>query len=759
MTRHNPADPGMALAPAKESGGKPEKVRIYQIAKEYSVSSEAMLKIVRGLGAEAKSHMSSIDADIAKKVEQEFNKEKEAVKEDFARKRAVDRASRKRQQGALASKPAEAATVKADVKAKTPPPAGGGPQARQRGGGGRRPVDQKVVRANIKKTMSEDKGKRRYRKRKEDAVATEEETKILRVTEFISTSELANFLDLSASQIIAKAMELGSMVTINQRLDRDMIEMLADDFGWTVEFESVMEAEVVTEEEDEVREEDLRPRSPVVTIMGHVDHGKTSLLDHIRESNVIAGESGGITQHIGAYHVELPKGVITFLDTPGHEAFTAMRARGAQITDIVILVVAADDSVMPQTIEAIDHAKDAEVPIIVAINKIDRPGANPEQVRQQLTAHGITPEAWGGEHMVVDVSAKTGQGVPELLEAVLLQAEVMELRADPNRPAKGVIIESRKERGRGTVVTALVQEGQLKVGDAIVAGSESGRVRALTNERGQRIESAGPSTPCGVLGFSDVPAAGETFRVMKDERAAREVGARRAQLMREQEHRYHRHTTLENLFEQIQGGETAELRVVIKADVEGSMGAVADSLQKMATDEVEMRVVHRGVGAINESDVLLAAASDAIVLGFHVTMDPVAEQTVKREGVDVRTYEIIYEMVEDVRAAMEGLLKPDIERRTLGQAEVRAIFRVPKLGTIAGSMVVSGLIKRNAGVLVKRAGKTVHEGKIGSLRRFKDDVSEVKSGFECGIGVENFPGVREGDVLEVFEDVEVARRL
>ncbi|HMB68839.1 MAG TPA: translation initiation factor IF-2 [bacterium] len=759
MTRHDPEDPGKALSPAKESGAKSEKVRIYQIAKEYSVSSEAMLKIVRGLGVEAKSHMSSIDAETVQKVEQEFNKEKQAVKEDFARKRAVDRASRKRAQEAKA-KPADAPAAKPEGKRESAPAQGGSAPSRPRGGGGggRRPVDQKVVRANIKRIMSDDKGRRRYRKRKTEAATVEDEERVLRVTEFISTSELASYLDLSASQIIAKAMELGSMVTINQRLDRDMIEMLADEFDWTVEFESVMEVGT-TEEEEEVREEDLEPRSPVVTIMGHVDHGKTSLLDHIRESNVIAGESGGITQHIGAYHVELPRGIITFLDTPGHEAFTAMRARGAQITDIVILVVAADDSVMPQTIEAIDHAKDAEVPIIVAINKIDRPGSNPDQVRQQLTGYGITPEEWGGEHMVVDVSAKTGQGVPELLEAVLLQAEVMELKSARNRPARGVIIESRKERGRGTVVTALVQEGELKVGDALVAGSESGRVRALTNERGHRIQGAGPSTPCGVLGFSDVPRAGEVFRVMKNEREAREVASRRAQLLREQEHRYHRHTTLENLFDQIQGGETAELRVVIKADVEGSAEAVADSLQKMATREVEMRVVHRGVGTINESDVLLAAASDAIVLGFHVNVDSGAQQTVKREGVDVRMYEVIYEMVEDVRAAMEGLLKPDIERRTIGTAEVRATFRVPKLGTIAGSMVVSGQIKRNAGVLVRRNGEVIHEGRVASLRRFKDDVPEVKNGFECGIGVENFPTIQEGDVLEVFEDVEVARRL
>jgi translation initiation factor IF-2 len=519
-----------------------------------------------------------------------------------------------------------------------------------------------------------------------------------------------------------------------------------------------MEATVETVEE-EIPEAELAPRSPVVTIMGHVDHGKTSLLDYIRKTNVIAGESGGITQHIGAYHVKIPRGIITFLDTPGHEAFTAMRARGAQVTDIVILVVAADDSVMPQTIEAIDHAKAAGVPIVVAVNKVDKPGANPDQVRQQLTAHGITPEAWGGEHMVVDVSAKTGQGIEELLEAILLQAEVMELQAAPERPAKGAVIEARKEQGRGTVVTVLVQEGTLRVGDAIVAGTQPGRVRALTDELGKRMEEAGPSSPCGVLGFSDVPRAGDTFVVVPSEREAREIASKRSQLLREQEHRYHRHTTLENLFDQIQQGELRELRAIIKADVEGSMEAVADSLQKIGSSEVAIRVIHRGVGAINESDILLAAASDAIVLGFHTNLDANAREVQKREGVDVRTYEIIYEMVADVKAALEGLLKPTIERNTIGLAEVRATFRVPKLGAIAGTMVTEGLVKRNAGVMVKRGGETIHEGKVASLKRFKEDVSEVRGGYECGIGVDGFANFQEGDILEVFEEIEVARRL
>jgi translation initiation factor IF-2 len=565
-------------------------------------------------------------------------------------------------------------------------------------------------------------------------------------------------MGVTASQVIAKAIELGSMVTINQRLDRDMIEMLADEFDFSVQFQSDLDQE--TTEEEEEREEDLSPRWPVVTIMGHVDHGKTSLLDTIRETNVIAGEAGGITQHIGAYHVELDGGrSITFLDTPGHEAFTAMRARGAQITDIVVLVVAADDSVMPQTIEAIDHAKAANVPIVIAINKIDKPGAAPDRVRQELTAYGITPEEWGGQNIVADVSAKTGQGIDRLLEMILLQAEVLELRANHDKPARGTVVEARMDRGRGAVVTALVQEGTLHVGDAMVAGAEAGRVRAMHDERGRRLTAAGPSTPVALLGFSALPKAGDTFAVTPSEREAREIAARRRQLVREQEQRYRKHVTLESFYEQVQAGATQELRVIIKADVGGSAEAVADSIEKISTSEVKLLVLHRAVGNINESDVLLAAASDAIVLGFHVTVEPKAREIVTRERVDVRTYDVIYEAIEDIKAAMEGLLKPDIERRVLGTAEVRQVFRIPRQGSIAGSMVLTGLVKRNAKVTVRRGGEVIHEGKISSLKRFKDDVSEVKSGFECGIGVQDFPEIREGDLLEIFEEVEVARRL
>ncbi|NNE44382.1 MAG: translation initiation factor IF-2, partial [Gemmatimonadetes bacterium] len=504
---HDRTEPALAADAGAGKGGtaKAAKTRIYEIAKEFSVSSEAMLKIVRELGVEVKSHMSSIDADTVDKVRKQFDKEKEAVKEDFARKREVDRKSRSRDNDKKAPAKAAPAPEAKAAPAKTPPakPARGGkpaPSGRpDRSPPGRRPVDQKVVRANIKKTFADmDKGKRRYRK-KEQQEEVQEDAGVLRLTEFVSTAELANSMDVSASQVIAKAMELGSMVTINQRLDKDMIEMLADEFEFTVQFEAVEELETIEAKEDVYDEADQRPRPPVVTIMGHVDHGKTSLLDYIRETNVIAGEAGGITQHIGAYHVELDGGVITFLDTPGHEAFTAMRARGAQITDIVILVVAADDSVMPQTVEAIDHAKAAGVPILVAVNKIDKPSAKPDQVRQELAGRGLNPEEWGGDTIMVDVSALNGTGVDKLLEMVLIQAELMELQANPKRPAKGAIIEARKEKGRGTVVTALVQEGTLNVGDSIVAGTQAVRVRALSVERNHVMLFCGYLNQVGIM--------------------------------------------------------------------------------------------------------------------------------------------------------------------------------------------------------------------------------------------------------------------
>jgi translation initiation factor IF-2 len=557
--------------------------------------------------------------------------------------------------------------------------------------------------------------------------------------------------------VIAACLRLGIMANINRRLDRDSIMAVADEFGFAVDFVS----EIGEELDAAVPEaEALETRAPVVTVMGHVDHGKTSLLDYIRKANVIAGEAGGITQHIGAYEVRLPDGHrITFLDTPGHEAFTAMRARGAQVTDIVILVVAADDKVMPQTVEAIDHARAANVPIIVAINKIDLPGANVDGVRQELSQHNILVEEWGGNVIAVPISAKKGTNVEKLLEMILLQSEVLELKADPHKAARGVIVEARVERGRGIVATVLVQKGTLRVGDAFVAGSKSGKVRALQNERGQKVDAAGPSSPVEVLGWAEPPQAGDTFAVVSDEREARELAGKRAMLLREQELRQRSHVTLTDLFSQMKEGKVSELLVVLKGDVDGSVEALQDTLTKLSTSEIKLRVIHRGVGQITESDVLLAAASNAVIIGFHVKADPKATELAAKEKVDVRIYDIIYQAVENVKDAMAGLLTPEIRESVQGQAEVRKIFRTSKAGVVAGCMVLSGNIQRNSRTRLLRGGAQVWDGKIESLKRFKDDVREVAAGFECGISLEGRDDIQEQDVIEAYALEEVARKL
>jgi len=557
--------------------------------------------------------------------------------------------------------------------------------------------------------------------------------------------------------VIAACLRLGIMANINRRLDRDSIMAVADEFGFAVDFVSEIGEEIETAAPEP---ESLETRAPVVTVMGHVDHGKTSLLDYIRKANVIAGEAGGITQHIGAYEVRLPDGhKIAFLDTPGHEAFTAMRARGAQVTDIVVLVVAADDRVMPQTVEAIDHARAANVPILVAINKIDLPAANIDQVRQELSQHNLLVEEWGGTTIAVPISAKKGTNVEKLLEMILLQAELLELKADPHKAARGVIVEARVDRGRGIVATVLVQKGTLRVGDAFVAGSKSGKVRALQNERGQKVTEAGPSTPVEVLGWGEAPQAGDTFAVVADEREARELAGKRAQLLREQELRQRSHITLTDLFSQMKEGKVSELLVVLKGDVDGSVEALQDSLTKLSTSEIKLRVIHRGVGPITESDVLLAAASNAVIIGFHVKPEPKAAELASKEKVDVRIYDIIYQAVENVKDAMAGLLTPEIRESVVGQAEVRKIFRTSKAGVVAGCMVLSGAIQRNARARLLRGGAAVWEGKIESLKRFKDDVREVASGFECGISLEGRDDIQEQDVIEAYVLEEVARKL
>ncbi|MDB4880250.1 MAG: infB, partial [Gemmatimonadetes bacterium] len=655
-----------------------------------------------------------------------------------------------------------------------PPSAGAGAGARARGKKGKRgSVDQEVVDANIAKTMASMRGaptrggRTDRRGMREEAEASrlaevEREKKLVRVNEFITVSELAQILKVSPTEIVGFAFKnLGLMITVNQRLDFDQIEIVAGEFG----FQAVKEDEYQAEEVGTAvvdTEEDMKPRPPIVTIMGHVDHGKTSLLDYIRKANVVAGEAGGITQHIGAYHVELPGGrMITFLDTPGHEAFTAMRARGAQVTDEVILVVAADDAVMPQTIEAISHAKNAGVPMIVAINKTDLPQANVMKVKQDLLQHGVVLEDFGGTVLSSEISAKKGTGIDGLLEQILLQADLLELRANPDKRATGTVVEAQLDAGKGPVATVLVQSGTLRVGDDFICGMYSGRVRALLDERGKTVKSAGPAIPVQVLGMAGVPMAGDQLLVVEDAGAAREVAQRRERLDREAKSRRNTRggVTLESFTAQFTSGEVRMLRILIKADQGGPAEALADALQQLGTSEVKVEVVHRGVGAITESDILLARASGAIIIGFHVRPDNNARAAAERENVDIKLYRIIYEAVADVRAALEGMLRPEQREVVLGEAEVLETFKVPKIGLIAGCAVRSGIIRRDARVRVIRDSVEVYEGTIGSLRRFKDDVKEVRDGFECGIGVENFNDLKAGDRIECYRTEEIARTL
>ncbi len=661
-----------------------------------------------------------------------------------------------------------------------PPARSFGPDAKPSTGDGRRKgkksrknyVDQDAVQANILKTLQGMKGGARGKRRSDEpsyreliasrtAEEKEREKTRIRVNEFISVAELAEQMKIPATQIVQFAFkELGLMVTVNQRLDFDQIELIASEFGFQAVREDEYAAELTTAPvEDKV--EDLVARPPVVTIMGHVDHGKTSLLDYIRKANVVAGEAGGITQHIGAYHVSLPgEKALTFLDTPGHEAFTAMRARGAQVTDIVVLVIAADDQVMPQTVEAISHARNAGVPLVVAINKIDLPTANVPKVKQDLLQQNVVLEEFGGNVLAALISAKKGSGVDELLEKILLQAEILDLKANASGPAHGTVLEATLDPGKGPLATILVQRGTLRQGDSFICGKFSGRVRALSDERGKPVKQAGPSIPVQVLGFEGVPAAGDTFLVVADANEAREIAQKRQRLEREaQNRRGARGGTLEDFSRALKEGQVAQLKIIIKADQGGPAEALADALAQLSTSEVRVEVVHRGVGAITESDVLLGKASGAIILGFHVRPDANARSAAEREGVDVRTYRIIYEAVEDVRAALEGLLKPEERETVLGEAEVLQTFKVSKVGTIAGCVVRSGIIQRTAKVRVVRDGTLVYTGGISSLKRFKDDVKEVREGLECGIGVENFNDIKVGDRIEAFRIEEVKRTL
>jgi translation initiation factor IF-2 len=580
----------------------------------------------------------------------------------------------------------------------------------------------------------------------------------LKVTEFVTANELANMMDVSVTEVISTCMSLGMFVSINQRLDAEALTIVADEFGYEVQFVSAEEEEYNLEEED--REEDLIPRSPIVTVMGHVDHGKTSLLDFVRKANVIAGEAGGITQHIGAYEVVVDGDKkITFLDTPGHEAFTAMRARGAKVTDVAIIVIAADDSVMPQTIEAINHAQAASLPIVFAFNKIDKPGANTDKIREQLAAMNILVEEWGGKYQTQEISAKSGLNIDKLLEKVLLEAELLDLKANPNKRAVGTVIEAQLDKGRGYVATVLVEAGTLRVGDPILAGSYSGRVKALYNERGNRVEKAGPAAPVQVLGFQGAPQAGDKFNGVESEPEARDIANKRLQLQREQGLRTQKHITLDEIGRRLAIGNFKELNIIIKGDVDGSVEALSDSLQKLSTEEIQVKIVHKAVGQISESDVLLATASDAIIIGFQVRPSAGARKLAEAEEIDVRLYSVIYKAIDEIKAAMEGMLAPEFEEKIVANVEIRETFKITKVGTIAGCMVLDGTINRNSKIRIIREGVVIYTGELDSLKRFKDDVKEVNRGYECGLNIKNFNDIKVGDIVEAYEQVEVKRKL
>ncbi len=625
---------------------------------------------------------------------------------------------------------------------------------------------QKQVRENLAKLQSgKNKGakirreKRLARKEKEeiDQIKHEEQSKTIQVTEFVTTAELAQLMNLEPNQIISACFSLGMMVTQNQRLDAETISILSEEFGYNVEFVGAEVQESIHQEED--TDEALESRAPIVTVMGHVDHGKTSLLDYIRDANVISGEAGGITQHVGAYEVTLNDKKITFLDTPGHEAFTAMRARGAQVTDVVIIVVAADDQVMPQTKEAISHAQAAGVPMVFAINKIDRETANPDKIKEQLANENILLEDWGGKYQSQEISAKTGQGVSELLEKVLLESELLELQANPHKNANGTVIEASLDKGKGYLTTILVQSGTLKVGDYVLAGCYSGKVKALLDERENKKEVAGPSSPAVLLGLNGAAQAGDKFNVMDDEREAKNIAAKRMQLQREQGVRTQKHITLDEIGRRLALGDFQELNIIIKGDVDGSIEALSDSLQKLSTDQIAVNIIHQSVGQISESDVMLATASDAIIIGFQVRPSINARKLAEKEQIDIRLYSVIYNAIEELEKAMEGMLSPDIEEKVVCNIEIRETFKISKVGTIAGCYVLDGKITRNTKIRLIRDGIVIYSGSLATLKRFKDDVKEVSAGYECGLSINNYNDIKVGDIVEGYEEVEVKKSL
>lgn len=715
------------------------KLRVHEYAKQHNVSSKDVISKLKELNIEVTNHMTALDDTTIQKLNDSMQPKKEQVEEP-------------KTSSTVEQYEAEAdakSTVSIEKLKKKPTQKPAGTSTKKPGQG---QFNKGKARNKNNKQKSNQPQPAQAPKRKEKELPTK-----ITFYESLTVQELAKKLHREPSEIIKKLFLLGVMATINQTLDKDAIELIAAEYGVEVEEEIRVDLTDLESLVTEDAPEDLVERPSVVTIMGHVDHGKTTLLDSIRKTKVTEGEAGGITQHIGAYQVKVNDKKITFLDTPGHAAFTTMRARGAQVTDITILVVAADDGVMPQTIEAINHAKAAEVPIIVAVNKMDKPSANPDRVMQELTEHGLVPEAWGGETIFVNISAKQGQGIDNLLEMILLVSEVEEYKANPKRKANGTVIEAQLDKGRGSVATLLVQNGTLKVGDPIVVGNTFGRVRAMVNDLGRRVKEAGPSTPVEVTGLNEVPQAGDLFIVFEDEKTARQVGETRAARQLASQRNEKTRVTLDNLFEQMKQGEIKELNIILKADVQGSAEALAASLQKIEVEGARVKIIHSGAGAITESDIILATASNAIVIGFNVRPDVNAKRAAESENVDVRLHRIIYKAIEEIEAAMKGMLDPEFEEKIIGQAEVRTTFKVSKIGTIAGSYVTDGKITRDSGIRLIREGVVVFEGEIDTLKRFKDDVKEVQTNYECGITIKNFNDIKEGDVIEAFVMEEIER--
>lgn len=791
-----------------------QKKRIYEVAKDFHVSSEALISLLRDMKFDVKSHMSVVDDTMYDTVRKQFERHHEAAVKDIQKKKEISKAisdgkevkpqqievartdRKKRSRRPPSQHPAagksEVREKDKPVREKRPEPSRGKDREHEKGiekakdtdkeKRQRKPRDkdkrlrakarkQKMrehrvaVQDSFKKTMasmsSDTKTRKKSRHKQSSTEDQVDEGRVLKVTEFITVSELASQMDLPVNRLIQKCLEIGMMVSVNHSLDMDTIILLAEEFEYDVQQLGEYAEDVLKARDDEsINEDHIISRPPVVTVMGHVDHGKTTLLDNIRKSNVVSGESGGITQHIGAYSVILPDGHrITFIDTPGHEAFTAMRARGAKVTDIVILIVAADDSVMPQTLEAINHAKEAEVPIIIAINKIDLPGADTEKLKGDLARHNILVEDWGGTYQCQEISAKKGINIDKLLDKILLEAEMLELTADASKQASGVIIDSYLDKGRGPVATVLIESGTLHIGDPFITGMITGRVRSMLDEYGEIIDETGPSTPVQIFGMDGVPKAGDTFYVVENESEARSIAQHRRIMKREQASRRVKRVTLTDIYDKIKDGLIKELKLIIKADVDGSMEALSDALSKITHEEVRVNVIHQGVGGITENDVLLAAASGAIIIGFHVRPTHEARSLAETEDVEIKLYTVIYEAMEDVEKALSGLLKPKVTEKTVGTAEIRDVIKIPRVGNIAGCYITSGSIKRNTKIKLIRDSIEIFEGKISSLKRFKEDVSEVNQGYECGISIDGYDDVKVGDVIEAIVFLEEARKI